>query len=114
MEFQFQGARRQLGINVFTQQADRTVTGTWTVTTAGNDTNGEVRGTLDGVGAETRFRGTVTWSSETATGTGRCLGTATFSGAAVPPVLTWTSPGWNFGATCSDPPQDVAWSIVRF
>lgn len=115
MNFRFMEAQRAVQTRVDLQQADRRVTGSWRVTTAASDIRGEIAGTLDGFDAETRFRGTVTWNSETASGTGRCLGTATFTGSASPPAVRWESAGgWDFGATCSDPPRDVVWMLVRF
>lgn len=95
------------------QQGDRTITGTWAITATGVDARGEIRGALEGIGAETTFRGTMTWNSETSSGTGRCLGTATFTGAAVPPALSWSSIGWDLGATCSGAPSEVTWAVVR-
>lgn len=113
LTFTFRGNRGFLTTPVELQQADRAVTGTWTVTTPGNDIRGEIGGTLTGEGAQTRFSGTVTWNSETVSGTGRCRGVATFTGAAFPPVLEWTSPGWDFGTTCTDAPTDAVWRFVR-
>lgn len=103
----------EASIRVELQQADRVIAGTWLVPPPNVDVKGEIRGTLEGIGAETTFRGVITWNSETSTGTGRCLGTATFTGPAVPPSLSWTSPGWDFGATCNGAPLNVTWSLVR-
>lgn len=114
MRFLFLGDRVGVDTKAELQQADRAVTGTWLITSPGNDARGEIRGVLEGTGLETVFRGTVTWISDTATGTGRCVGTATFSGAANASGLRWTSPpGWDFGTTCSSPPQEVTWTLTR-
>lgn len=114
MQFLFQGVRGGVVTRAILQQTGRSVTGTWLVTTAGNDIRGDIRGMLDGAEASTVFVGTVTWNSAPATGTDRCVGTATFRGTAVPPVLTWESAtGWDFGLTCSSPPQEVKWVLVR-
>jgi hypothetical protein len=111
----FQGNRITLGTTSELQQSDRAITGTWRVTTSGNDIQGEVRGTLAGFDNDTTFSGHVTWDSETATGVGRCRGQAMFTGRIVAEsTMQWTSPdGWDFGGTCSEPPRDVSWSLVR-
>jgi hypothetical protein len=110
LEMTFQGNRFSVATRAELRQADRDVTGTWNVTSAGNDIHGEASGSLTGLGVDTRFSGTVTWNSETGTGTGRCFGRATFAGPSAAPSLRWESAAFQFD-NCSDPPTNLIWTM---
>jgi hypothetical protein len=109
----FQGRRFFLDTRVELQQADRAVTGTWMVTTPDNDTRGEITGTLDDIGADTTFTGSVTWDTVPAFGAGRCRGQSGYRGSATSSALRWESARVNWGGTCSDEPQELTWTMRR-
>lgn len=113
MDFAYDGEPRQYTTTIQLQQQGRTLTGTWQGTRVMGLT-GDIRGTLTGEGETTTFDGAITWISDTSTGTGRCLGTATFHGTAVPPAMTWMAPKWDWGATCFNGSGPVSWTVIRF
>jgi hypothetical protein len=93
-----------IAITLQLSQTSGTVTGTWA--SAATDWNGTVSGTA----TATNFTSTFTISAPS-TGTGRCDGTATVSGAAGGATLTWTSPG--FTGSCTGEPLNLTWSLQR-
>ena len=114
MYYSVQGREATHAIRVSLQQADRALTGTWTVTSPGANIRGEVRGTLSDVGDQTAFSGSISWSGDTASGTGSCLANAAaVSGASAPPILNWVSSGWTFTTPCAEPPREVTWRLGR-
>ena len=102
----FEGRRVFVDTELNIRHDGNLVTGNWMVTTGGNDIGGTISGTVDGG----MFNGSVTWDSSAEGSAVRCHGSATFTGPATANELRWTSPGWNFGQTCSNPPSDVVWT----
>lgn len=95
------------------QQTDRTITGDWLVTfPSDNRITGDITGTLQGVGSETTFSGTVTWKTEIGTGTGACVGQSSFTGRATSSQLEWTAPDVQF-RNCTDPGfRSLTWAMA--
>lgn len=103
----FNGQRFAVSTRTELIQHDRTITGAWFVRSVGNDINGEVMGTLDGIGVETYFSGTVTWDSSSEDSV-RCVGRGRFSGMTA--VLRWESDRFEFD-NCSGAPTGLVWTM---
>ena len=102
----FEGRRVFVDTELSIRHDRNLVAGNWVVTAGGNDIGGAISGTVDGG----MFHGSVTWDSSAQRSAVRCRGSAIFTGPATADELRWTSPGWNFGQTCADPPSDVVWT----
>lgn len=113
MQFTFT-ARGSVGVSMtLVQDSEARVTGTWRVTSTGNDIHGDVAGTLTGIGVDTRITGTMTYNGETADRVGRCLGRSTIDGPASPPSMRWTSAtGFTFD-TCTGTFSDLVLTWTR-
>jgi len=104
-----EGAPGYYQITATLQQSGDQVTGTFEEP---GYVRGEIAGTLSGFGVATRFSGTTTWETETATATGRCFGRTDVNGPASPPAMTWTSADVSL-AGCTGPLTDVVWTLTR-
>jgi hypothetical protein len=83
------------------------------LTQAGSNVNGSYstpgfNGTLTGSTTPSQFSGTLTFNSS-ATNGGTCQGTFAVSGTAVPPTMTWTSPGVT--SNCSNTPFNITIAV---
>jgi hypothetical protein len=88
-------------------QSGAVVSGTWLITTAGNDTRGDVNGTFDG----SAFAGSLTIDAVTGTGL-HCLGVAGVTGPLNGRVLTLTSAGESL-SNCTNPLLNITWTLTR-
>lgn len=93
------------------RQTDRLIAGTWSITSPGNDTRGNVVGNMEGQGQSATFTGTFSWDGASATGT-RCDGSAPVSGRTGATELVWVSPGFAL-TNCTNPAQNVTWTMSR-
>ena len=90
------------------------VVGSWTVTApAGNDIQGDINASMRIDGLTVLIDGTVSWVTETGSGTGRCVGRSQWTGTVSETQLHWTSPRLDFGSTCSGAFTTLDWTMVR-
>lgn len=90
------------------------VAGGWIVTApAGNDIQGDITATMRVDGLSVVIEGTVSWITETGSGTGRCVGRSQWSGTVSETRLRWTSARLDFGTTCSGAFTDLDWTMAR-
>lgn len=110
----FKGTRFPVSTMTTLQQTERVVTGTWQITSPGNDTTGSISLQIEGFGKETTFSGTATWNTASADPNTRCIGQSSYTGfSANGSVMNLDSPIVEWGATCGDAPVQLAWEMVK-